>query len=324
MFRTKQRCFAQPPFVFTFIFLLAPVSRAESITLELRTPTVYPCEPLIFDIILRLDQPVVESDDPVQQRENALRLRRRYRGELSSEDEVRAVVDVFGAPSYPELTDARTELRGTYWGFVTRKDAQTGEDDFYAEPGQYSLVVRDRHNPGVQRAHPVDVTILQASGVDQAARRVFEKPGLPYVARMIVDGRMDGETVAAMKTVANDFPDSVYARYARASLAWFERRQAKGRVDPGAAPESWARIADKMEEACTELPDWHPLRVRMLLDVGVVQFRAGRAGQARKTIEDLRDKYPRSEELQRQTDTLLEEFRKIEREAGEKTDGRGD
>ena len=323
MFQIKQHCCVQATFPVTIILLLSLVSRADSITVELRTPTVYPCEPLIFDIILRLDEPLVESDDPRQQTENALRLRRRYDGDLSANGEVLAAVGIFGAPSYPEFNDARTELRGTYWGFIRRENPSTHEKEFHGEAGEYSLVVRDRHNPHVEEAAPVTVAVLEPTGAHEAARRVFEKPGLPYVARMIGNGRMDDETVAAMRQVANDFPDTAYGNYATASLALWDLKEAE-RLGLKKGADEWKPIVERTQKACDEFPEWHPLRVRLTPLLAGAQFGAGEFDKSRKTIAELRAKYPHSGELRRQTEGLLKAIGKAEREAGEKTDGTGD
>ncbi len=284
-----------PVGVVAILCLCSSVTRviADSITVTLAHNEVLQCEPVVLNVGLQLDEPLRDAGDPASQIAQDARLRRKLRGRLQRDGADVCSFPLLGG-EFIACDQSRQRFQATFVTMITyRPVPKERQHRYWDEPGHYSLVVSDvEHDLNSGNAR---LTIAGASGSAADAKRLFQVGEAQVAAmQMILEHRGDTETIGAFERLAELYPETPYGKYAQVCLSlrtWEQTSETHGSKGGDAV---WNPVASKLIASARLLDVGNPLRQEAMLQGARAQGYAGAYGQARDTLNALREQAPLS------------------------------
>ena len=271
-------------------------ARGDSLAAKLDSDEVLLYEPIIVHVELHLDEaflPPEMLDDPYEANRQLWRIHRRVNLELRDPGGQK-ISRAFLLLEFPRPSNPARVVAATGFAFLGQADTKTNEFHHWAQAGVFTLVVIDEES-GLE-SNEMPITFKIVSGREFEAAQIFKQSGLDgMLAALLAKQPRRAESIDLFRRLAEDYPETVYAKYARASLALLRWEDtARQHKDKGGS-EVWAPVVDELVKASRLFDGAHPLRERVLFRLAQAQLVAGNPSDARRTAELLCTKLPDSE-----------------------------
>ncbi|MGB2985948.1 MAG: hypothetical protein WBE26_08695 [Phycisphaerae bacterium] len=241
-------------------------------------------EPIVLNVTLHFTEPFVRvQDDPVDAARQQRRLTRKLTAELRSGD-VKLCEAFLSGGQFDGVVDRGHQFHATVYGCLGTEVHGKPQSQFlfWDRPGKYVLVVRDQDNR--LESNEISLEIIEPS--DSKAAELFASGGLDTLSLLLIQ-KYGQDMITVFETLGNDYPQTVYGRYASTCLVLRRFETTRQAHAPKDDIELWSSLARDLEKAVGLFPPSHPVRNRTLLALGYVQRARGFRTVAEETIMQL-------------------------------------
>ena len=158
------------------------------------------------------------------------------------------------------------------------------------EPGQYTLTVSGAR----LESRAISVEFRNPQGEELEASRVFAASFPGGIGIILAQEDKDG-VIGSFQELARDYPETIYGKYALASLALMQYRETFAEHNNNGGAPVWSPVVEQLRAASQLLEASHPLRQKALFKLASAQVCAGSDDDAANTLEALRQEAPYGE-----------------------------
>ena len=292
------------------------VAVADSLRAVILKGSFLPDEPLAIEVTLCLDEPVVVDfiEDPQEAEKQLRRLRRQLHVELRDQDGSTVAKSFLFGVEFLQPKDPSKEFSTSalaFWAMPIerRKGAPI------LTPGNYVVVVFDRGH-GLE-SNEVPLEILAPRRKEQEAAELF-RASLPGGALVILEQKDVAAALSRFQELARDYPETVYGKYARVSLALMCFKETRAEHNIKGGPAVWNPVVNDLVGVKTLFTGRHPLREMVLYHLTSALVFSGDYAGARKSLAALKSTFPRgklgsrSEQFEKEITQLEKQQRSAE------------